>query len=83
MDSLIVDECDGGDQTAPISQIKQIALDLNRYAALLNGIEAICKAEDIGGDALYVAGTVCRQINHGLCGIADKLDATQREGSTS
>lgn len=71
-----------GDEGAPISPLNQMAMDLNQYGALLNGIEEICKAEDIGGDALFVAGTVCGQINHNLCTMADRLDALQR-GMTS
>lgn len=74
---------DDGDESAPISPLNQMAVDLHQYAALLNGIEEICKAEDIGGDALYVAGTVCGQINSSLCRIADRLNAMQPEGGVA
>lgn len=64
-------------------QFVQMALDLNKFGALLNGVGEICKAEDIGGDALYVAAVTCDQINSAICKMADRLDAMATEGGAA
>jgi hypothetical protein len=65
--------------TEGASSLKNIATRLNGYAALLNGVGQICEAEDIGGDALSVAATVCADINRNLCEMANRLDALAAE----
>lgn len=57
-----------------------MALDLNKFGALLNGVSEICKAGNIGGDALYVAAVACDQINEAICLMADRLDAMGTKG---
>lgn len=65
------------------SQFVQMAIDLNRFGALLKGVGEICKAEDIGGDALYVAAVTCDQINGAICMMADRLDAMATKGGAA
>lgn len=65
------------------NSLKNIAIRLNGYASLLNGVEQICEAEDIGGDALSVAATVCADINRNLCEMADRLNALANEGGAA
>lgn len=64
-------------------QFIQMALDLNKFGALLKGIGEICRAEDIGGDALYVAAVTCDQINEAICRMADRLDAMATNGGAA
>lgn len=67
--------------------LKNFGSELNQFGALLHGIEDICEAEDISGDALHVAATVCRQINRRICEIADRLshiaDEFKQEGGAA
>lgn len=65
------------------SPLTGMALDLNNFGALLKGVGEICKAEDIGGDALYVAAVTCDQINAAICRMADRLDAMATEGGAA
>lgn len=64
-------------------QFGQMALDLNRFGSLLKGVGEICKAGEIGGDALYVAAVTCDQINEAMCRMADRLDAMATEGGAA
>ncbi len=64
-------------------QFVQMALDLNKFGALLKGVGEICKAEDIGGDALYVAAVTCDRINEAICLMADRLDAMATKGGAA
>lgn len=64
-------------------QFAQMALDLNKFGAPLKGVGEICRAEDIGGDALYVAAVTCDQINEAICRMADRLDAMAKEGGAA
>lgn len=65
------------------SQFVQMALDLNRFGILLAGVSEICKADNIGGDALEVAAVTCDQINEAICRMADRLDAMAMEGGAA
>ena len=60
-----------------------MSLRLNEFGSLLAGVEQICEAEDIGGDALFVAAKVCRQINESACKMADRLSALAKEGGAA
>lgn len=64
-------------------QFAQMALALNDFGSLLNGVSEICKAENIGGDALHVAAATCDQINYAICTMADRLDALAVEGGAA
>lgn len=64
-------------------QFAQMALDLNKFGSLLNGVGEICKAENIGGDALYVAAVTCDEINEAICRMADRLDAMATKGGAA
>jgi len=59
-----------------------MSFKLNDFAALLAGVENICQVEDIDGDSLNVAATVCRQINGALSKMADTLrNMEKKEGA--
>lgn len=66
-----------------VTQIAQMANDLNNFGILLAGVEQICLTEGIGGDALTVAATICQQINENICRMADRLDVLAGEGGAA
>lgn len=57
------------------ADFREMAIRLNECGALLAGVEDICNTDDMSGDALSVAATVCRQINTAVCRMADRLSA--------
>lgn len=68
---------------ATTAEFNKMAFRLNEFGSLLAGIEQICDAEDIGGDALFVAAKTCRQINESICEMADRLNALANEGGAA
>ena len=68
---------------ATTAEFSEMSLRLNEFGSLLAGVEQICEAEDIGGDALFVAAKVCRQVNESVCKMADRLSALAKEGGAA
>lgn len=68
---------------AEMHELAQMAINLNAFGALLVGVSQICCAEEIGGDALHVAATICAQINTSITGMADRLDALAKNGGAA
>lgn len=68
---------------ATTAEFNEMALRLNKFGTLLAGVEDICDAEEIGSNAKTVAAAICRQINHSVCEMADRLDAIAKEGGAA
>lgn len=68
---------------ATTAEFSEMSLRLNEFGSLLAGVEQICEVEDIGGDALFVAAKVCRQVNESVCKMADRLSALAKEGGAA